>query len=495
MVAGGKSDVTIKWWDSKRFQKVVDFYRGKIQFVQVGAAGHYHPGLNGAIDLREKTNLRQLVRLMYHAQGVVCPVTSAMHLAAAVETKSGMPKNRPCVVIAGGREPSQWEAYPHHQFIHTNGALLCCDNGGCWKSRTLPLGDGDGRDRPEQLCVGVIKKLPRCMAMISAGDVIRRIRMYFEGGSLRYLNPQERALAKRAMRIGEALAWKQEALEGQTFRRESEKFIKNIPDYPDHFSGSGIIICAGGMKYITCAWVCIHMLRKLGCRLPIQVWYLGKRELNCRIRDLLIRRNVEFVDALALRKKYPVRILNGWELKAYAILNCRFKEVLFLDADNVPVRNPEYLFNCPEYRKIGAVFWPDYSRLDRTRSIWKICGISYRDEPEFESGQILVNKAICWKALSLAHWYNQHSDFYYQHIHGDKDTFHLAFRKLGKLYAMPDTPIFTLPGVMCQHDFKGRRIFQHRNLRKWSLNGNNPNTSGFLFEKECLQFIRRLQKC
>ena len=37
------------------------------------------------LDLRGKTDLRQLIRLVYHAQGVLCPVTLAMHLAAAVE--------------------------------------------------------------------------------------------------------------------------------------------------------------------------------------------------------------------------------------------------------------------------------------------------------------------------------------------------------------------------------------------------------------------------
>lgn len=191
IVAGGKHDFTIKWWDHQRFQQVVDYFRGKILFVQIGEEGHHHPALNGVLDLRGKTDLRQLVRLMYHAQGVLCPVTFAMHLAAAVETKEGMPKNRPCVVIAGGREPSQWEAYPHHQYIHTNGALFCCDDGGCWKSRSIPLGDGDSKDRPENRCMNLVGNLPRCMDMISASDVIRRIAMYFEGGACRYLLGQE----------------------------------------------------------------------------------------------------------------------------------------------------------------------------------------------------------------------------------------------------------------------------------------------------------------
>jgi ADP-heptose:LPS heptosyltransferase len=217
VAAGGKRDYTIKWWDFHRFQKVVDHFRDRILFVQVGETGHHHPALSGVLDLRGQTDLRQLVRLVYHSQGILCPVTLLMHLAAAVETKPGMPKNRPCVVVAGGREPAQWEAYPHHQYIHTNGALRCCDNGGCWKARTVPLGDGDEKDNPQNLCVDVVEKelrtkrkpgaarafskyhLPRCMDMITAEEVARRVELYFTGGAIGYLTPQQARLAKHAI--------------------------------------------------------------------------------------------------------------------------------------------------------------------------------------------------------------------------------------------------------------------------------------------------------
>ena len=222
--AGGKWDYTIKWWHWQRYQEVVDHFRGRIVFVQVGEKGHYHPPLNGVIDLRGKTNLRQLVRLVYHAQGVLCGVTALMHLAAAVPVRGGRPKNRAGVIIAGGREPSQWEAYPHHQYLHTNGALRCCDRGGCWKSRTVPLGDGDAKDT--SLCLAPVEvsvsdsthpansyeptvtpvspretpdilpsvnvqhsaknQLPRCLDMITTADVIRAIERYYEGGALSY---------------------------------------------------------------------------------------------------------------------------------------------------------------------------------------------------------------------------------------------------------------------------------------------------------------------
>ena len=193
------------------------------------------------LDLRGKTDLRQLVRLVHHAQGVLCPVTLHMHLAAAVPVRAGMPRNRPCVVVAGGREPSQWEAYPHHQCIHTNGALPCCDNGGYWKSRVVPLGDGDAKDAPDKLCVDVVEPatgrrqagaawagegarspkpstdpirqaqglghhspitsafLPRCLDLITAEEVCRRIELYFDGGAVRFLEAREKAVCVKTI--------------------------------------------------------------------------------------------------------------------------------------------------------------------------------------------------------------------------------------------------------------------------------------------------------
>ena len=88
-------------------------------------------------------------------------------------------------------------------------------------------------------------------------------------------------------------------------------------------------------------------------------------------------------------------------------------------------------------------------------------------------------------------WYNENSDFFYQHVYGDKETFHLAFRKLNQPYAMPPKPIHRLPGVMCQYDFQGRRIFQHRNQDKWNLFLTNRRIKGFRREAECRSFLRR----
>jgi ADP-heptose:LPS heptosyltransferase len=191
IMAGGKYDFTAKWWNPDYYQKVVDHFKGKITFVQCGEMDHWHPKLKGAVNLVGETKFRQFIRLIYHSIGVLCPVTFAMHAAAAIEVKKNAPKNRPCVVIAGGREPSQWEKYPHHRFLETNGALDCCDNGGCWKSRCQKVGDGDRKD-DTNMCIYPTKvknrklSIPKCMDMIKPADVIKAIEMYYDGGVLEY---------------------------------------------------------------------------------------------------------------------------------------------------------------------------------------------------------------------------------------------------------------------------------------------------------------------
>jgi len=91
--------------------------------------------------------------------------------------------SRALIVIAGGREPSTWQLPPNAQFIHTCGMLDCCDNGGCWKSRVVPLKDGDEKDK--SLCVHPVpdghgQTIPKCLDMISTDDVVRAITLYVE---------------------------------------------------------------------------------------------------------------------------------------------------------------------------------------------------------------------------------------------------------------------------------------------------------------------------
>jgi ADP-heptose:LPS heptosyltransferase len=165
VVAGTKRDYTCKQWPVEHYQEVVDRTRGKIQWVQIGEAGHQHPPLCGVIDVRGQTDHRQLIRLAYHADGGIGPVTYLLHLMAAFQ--------KPYIYIAGGREPPTWISYQNVHCLHTVGQLPCCQTQACWKSRVVPLGDGDHKDR--ELCehpiVGLERPAPKCMAMIRPSEV------------------------------------------------------------------------------------------------------------------------------------------------------------------------------------------------------------------------------------------------------------------------------------------------------------------------------------
>jgi hypothetical protein len=261
----------------------------------------------------------------------------------------------------------------------------------------------------------------------------------------------------------------------------------------DRFEGRGIVICAGGTRLFTCAWVCIALLRgKLGCTLPIEVWHLGPEEMGPAMRSLLEDLGAQAVDAFEVAKRHQVQCLGGWELKTYALMHSRFREVLLLDADNVPVKDPSYLFECAEFQESGAMFWPDIVRLSRTNPIWAISGLPFYEGASFESGQLVLDKSRCWRALCLAHWMNQHSDTFYEILYGDKDTFLIAWLILGQPFHAVRHKPKTLDFTLCQRDLDGSVLFQHRNSAKWILRGLNPRVEGFRFEAECLALIGKL---
>jgi len=259
------------------------------------------------------------------------------------------------------------------------------------------------------------------------------------------------------------------------------------PRFPEErFTGRGIVICAGGARLFTCAWIAIALLRRhLACTLPIEVWHLGPEEMGPPMRGLLEELGVHSIDAFEVAKWHQVGRLGGWELKSYAVMNSRFREVLLLDADNVPVRDPSLLFDRKEYSDTGTLFWPDIVRLSPDNEIWATSGLSYRDMPSVESGQMVLDKSRCWRALSLAHWMNQHSDTFYQLLHGDKDTFLIAWLMLAQPFHQIRHRPKLLEATLCQRDPDGGVLFQHRNGAKWILDGNNPRIDGFRLEEEC----------
>jgi alpha 1,2-mannosyltransferase len=166
-------------------------------------------------------------------------------------------------------------------------------------------------------------------------------------------------------------------------------------------------------------------------------------------------------------------------LKPLSILYSKFKEVLFLDADNICIKDPSFLFETKPYIETGAIFWPDFWKTAKDNPIWEIIENKEYSTPEQESGQILINKEICWKELNLCVFFNEKYEIYHRLLWGDKDTFRFAWFALKTKFHMIEKPVgscgFMLSGqtfsgnTMVQHCVNSEILFLHRNLLKWDI--------------------------
>lgn len=231
---------------------------------------------------------------------------------------------------------------------------------------------------------------------------------------------------------------------------------------PPEFEGKGIVI-AGGGRYLSWTWVLLRWLRdELKCRLPIQVWHLGPKEMPGRSRDLLKMLDAQTVDAYQVMMRHPVREMGGWPLKTYAVRHCPWRQVMFLDADCTPQIQPEELFNDVDIRKHGSLFFHD---VGRHNSAWFYvdCGLIAL-EREFETGQFIWDKEQAWMALRWAMWQMEHTDVFFKTGHGDKACIEAAVRMSECPYMMGEKSEWEGYGI--GHYFKGRLTFKHQMATK-----------------------------
>lgn len=271
--------------------------------------------------------------------------------------------------------------------------------------------------------------------------------------------------------------------------------LRDLQPYPaSRFEGKGLVVCAGGAQLFTNAFVLLRVLRKtLGFSLPIEVWHLGA-EMSGHMARILEREGATVIDARAVLAEFPSPIVDGWQLKIYAILHSAFREVLLLDADQVPARDPAEVFDWPEYRAEGAVFWPDVFDISETNPLWRACGLQPTRRPALESGQVLVDKARHWGALQAVLHLNEQAGYFYDFVYGDKDTFLAGWLAAGHRYALvPHLPIADLR-CFFQRDFAGEVLFQHRTNAKWRYRGEQYAITGFRHEAACQAAIGALRQ-
>ncbi|KAL8736345.1 MAG: hypothetical protein Q9181_002473 [Wetmoreana brouardii] len=281
--------------------------------------------------------------------------------------------------------------------------------------------------------------------------------------------------------------------DAQAARKSHVEVTKKLLKYPTQlFSGQGIVMLAGG-RYTAFATTGLAMLRELGSELPVEVWVKDETEEHegwCKELEnegMACRRLSDYMNTELLE--------HGYQLKICSILFSSFEQILFLDADNIPVRKPDVIFKSKSFTDTGVVMWPDYWNHTGAPLLPYIVGLSdgasemLREDQTAESGQLVWDKKRHWKSLCLAAYYNYYGpQHYYTMISqgwagwGDKDTFLIALRSLRQEYYMVPHKLKTLfingtsDGVgMLQADPTKPAsyvpMFLHSNMVKWSIRG------------------------
>ncbi|RLN53817.1 hypothetical protein BBP00_00009189 [Phytophthora kernoviae] len=219
----------------------------------------------------------------------------------------------------------------------------------------------------------------------------------------------------------------------------------------------------------------------MGCTLPVELWYMRSETDPSHpiLRELTGKYDVFMREILDPRAK-------KFYTKTYAVFYSAFDQVLLLDADNFAVRDPTYLFETPEFKNTGAIFWPDFWRpkktifnIQPTSFVWDVFDLDAVDMFEQESGQVLIDRSVHQKALNVLMYYafNPGTFERLRLAWGDKDLFRFAWLKTKSSFHMIKTPPgsagLKLPDVnifcgvtMVQHDPDRGIVFLHRNQEK-----------------------------
>ncbi|SCV00881.1 LAMI_0G07910g1_1 [Lachancea mirantina] len=276
------------------------------------------------------------------------------------------------------------------------------------------------------------------------------------------------------------------------FLQESLDFEPESPVFDHLFPREEGIITVGGGRFSLLTYSMIKVLREHNTTLPVEVIIPpqdeGDNDYCNNVLPALNAKCVYFRDVL------PKSLLKDWkferyQIKAVALLISSFKKVLYIDADNFPLKNLDGIFESNVFEENGLVLWPDLWRrmtapvfyrianvevdfLKRVRSLgddvsppsrysafapdemYNKKSVPFHDllgtvpDSASESGQLLVDKTRHFQTLLLALYYNVYGPEWYYSLfsqgtagEGDKETFAVAAHVLRRKYYQVKTKL------------------------------------------------------
>lgn len=294
--------------------------------------------------------------------------------------------------------------------------------------------------------------------------------------------------------------------EKENLKQMHSSMVQSIPaTLPENIyeKNSRGIVYVGGNKFSWLTLISIMNLRQNGCGLPVEVLIPKYEEYELNIcRDILPRYNAKciYLPRLVGEKIYDEYKFKGYQYKSLALVLSSFENVLLLDADNTPLKDPDVIFHSNPFVDNGMILWPDFWKRTTHPYFYDIIGAEIdaskrRDtgyheygqyikpvcpddvvllhqlegtlpDPSTESGQVFVSKKKHFRSTILSLYYNTFGpDYFYPLLsqgaagEGDKETFIAAAHALGENYYTVKKHVHAL-GRFRNGDFFGSAMGQ-----------------------------------
>ncbi|KAK4143020.1 glycosyltransferase [Dichotomopilus funicola] len=226
------------------------------------------------------------------------------------------------------------------------------------------------------------------------------------------------------------------------FRLSHAALVGQLATFANHLpydaNTTGIVTTAGVPNFGQ-AISLVLTARRAGSRLPIQIVLDSTSAwVDWMCAETMPRYNAACV---SLEEAWAglgplVPELERFQWKVISIVASTFQNVLFLDTDCLPVRNPDPIFDpgSEPFSSTGFISWPDFWTSTASVSFYRIAGDlevpPVPSRPTSESGVMVFDKARHADTLLLAAYYNHNGPKHYypllsQHAagEGDKETF------------------------------------------------------------------------
>ena len=233
--------------------------------------------------------------------------------------------------------------------------------------------------------------------------------------------------------------------------------IVQTVEYAGHDTDFGVLTVGGG-RYWPGIVVACEMLRATGYDGPIEVWH-GHRA-NTEPADYRDVRHlgVALVDALAVAQTTRPRTLRGWEAKWHAIRHCRFRRLLYLDADAYCVADPQPMVE-QTLSVAPLAIWQDLPANEGTVR-WGNLGLDGQATHSIQGGQYFLDRQEAWAYTLLVDWLCQHSDYYFAHGYGDQDMMRIAWAAMQQRVHRLGHAHWVYPAFVCS--VNGQPVVVHR---------------------------------